>query len=213
MPDTAAMPNPPPALFDFSQLVLDTPRLRLRPLQPADAAAVFAWHADPEAMRYWSTPPWTDPAQADALIARDQAAMAAGDFIRLGLQRRDDGRLVGACSLFAFLLTSRRAEIGYLLARDCWGQGLMHEALTALLDHGFAVLDLNRVEADIDPRNGGSRRTLERLGFRLEGLLRERWIVGGEVSDTGLYGLLRRDWPPAPGTAGAPLPPPGPQGG
>lgn len=196
-------------MFDLSRLVLDTPRLRLRPLQPADAAAVFALHADPAVMRYWATPPWTEPAQAEALIARDQAAMAAGDFIRLGLQRRDDGRLVGACSLFAFHLPSRRAEIGYLLAHDCWGAGLMHEALSALLDWGFAVLDLNRVEADVDTRNAGSRRTLERLGFRLEGVLRERWIVAGEVSDSGLYGLLRRDWP----GAAAPAATPGPQRG
>lgn len=182
------------ALFDFAHLVLPTPRLDLRPLRPADAAAVFALHADPEAMRYWSTPPWDDLALAQAMIQSDQDGMAAGDHIRLALTRRSDGRLVGLCSLFAFNLSCRRAEIGYLLARDCWGQGLMHEALTALLDYGFGVLDLNRVEADIDPRNSSSQRTLRRLGFQLEGTLRERWIVAGAVSDTGLYGLLRRDW-------------------
>jgi RimJ/RimL family protein N-acetyltransferase len=53
---------------------------------------------------------------------------------------------------------------------------------------------LNRVEADIDPRNHPSAKTLERLGFQKEGHLRERWIVNGEVSDTGLYGLLASDW-------------------
>lgn len=181
-------------MFDFSRLLLDTPRLLLRPLQPADAAAVHALHADPEAMRWWSTPPWTDPAKAMALITQDQAALAAGDYIRLGLQRRSDARLVGLCSLFAFQLDSRRAETGYMLSRDCWGSGLMHEALQALLGYGFGVLDLNRVEADIDTRNSASERILRRLGFQLEGTLRERWIVAGEVSDTGLYGLLRRDW-------------------
>ena len=70
----------------------------------------------------------------------------------------------------------------------------MHEALQALLDFGFGELDLNRIEADIDPRNSASARTLERLGFTKEGYLRERWIVGEEVSDTALYGLLRREW-------------------
>ena len=181
-------------MFDFSHLVLDTARLRLRPLQPADAAAVYALHADPEGMRYWATPPWQDPAEADTLITRDQAGLAAGDFIRLGLERLADSRLIGLCSLFAFHLPSRRCEIGYMLARDCWGGGLMHEALQALLGYGFGVLDLNRVEADIDTRNTASERTLRRLGFQLEGTLRERWIVAGEVSDTGLYGLLRHDW-------------------
>jgi len=70
----------------------------------------------------------------------------------------------------------------------------MHEALQALLDFGFGELDLNRIEADIDPRNSASARTLERLGLTKEGYLRERWIVGEEVSDTALYGLLRREF-------------------
>ena len=52
----------------------------------------------------------------------------------------------------------------------------------------------NRLEADIDPRNVASARSLVRLGFRQEGHLRERWVVNGEVSDTDLYGLLRIDW-------------------
>jgi len=70
----------------------------------------------------------------------------------------------------------------------------MHEALQALLRYAFQTLDLNRLEADIDPRNVASARTLERLGFQKEGHLRERWIVNGEISDTRLYGLLRREW-------------------
>ena len=70
----------------------------------------------------------------------------------------------------------------------------MHEALGALLIHAFGKLALHRVEADIDPRNAASARSLERLGFQREGLLRERWIVAGQVSVTALYGLLARDW-------------------
>jgi RimJ/RimL family protein N-acetyltransferase len=106
----------------------------------------------------------------------------------------DDGALIGNCTLFALNAQCRRAELGYVLGSRQWGQGFMHEALQALLGHGFAELDLNRVEADIDPRNEASARSLRRLGFAQEGYLRERWIVGGEVSDTALYGLLRQDW-------------------
>jgi ribosomal-protein-alanine N-acetyltransferase len=186
----------------FSTLTLPTARLTLRPLQREDAPAVYAMHADPETLRYWSTPPWADPKLADELIERDLKAMAEGDYVRLGLQRCSDGRLIGVCTLFAFYLPSRRCEVGYILARDCWGQGYMHEALEALLDYGFAVLDLNRVEADIDPRNAGSCKTVQRLGFVQEGHVRERWIVDGEVSDSAIFGLLRRDWL----ARGAPVP-------
>ena len=70
----------------------------------------------------------------------------------------------------------------------------MQQALQGLLGYAFQTLDLNRLEADIDPRNLASAKTLERLGFQKEGHLRERWIVNDEVSDTALYGLLRREW-------------------
>ena len=70
----------------------------------------------------------------------------------------------------------------------------MSEALSCLIAYAFGELNLNRIEADIDPRNVPSAQILERLGFRREGHLRERWIVAGEVSDTALYGLLQREW-------------------
>lgn len=180
----------------FDSLRLSTERLQLRPLREADAPALFAICSDPEVMRYWSTPPWTSIAQADALIARDLQAMATGEYLRLGLERQDSGELIGNCTLFNLHPACRRAEIGYVLARAHWNRGFMHEALAALLAHGFGALALHRVEADIDPRNEASARSLERLGFTREGLLRERWIVDGEVSDSALYGLLARDWLP-----------------
>jgi [ribosomal protein S5]-alanine N-acetyltransferase len=70
----------------------------------------------------------------------------------------------------------------------------MHEALSALLDYAFTELNLNRVEADTDPRNERSARLLDRLKFSKEGLFRERCIVDGEISDAAMYGLLRREW-------------------
>lgn len=70
----------------------------------------------------------------------------------------------------------------------------MQEALRALLGYAFGELNLERIEADVDPRNEASIRTLERLGFKKEGYLRERWKVNGEVQDAIFYGLLRREW-------------------
>lgn len=178
----------------FDRLTLTTERLLLRPLRTDDADALFRMHADPLTMRYMSTPPWPSLAQAEDLIDRDLVELPAGQHLRLGLTERGTGALVGTCSLFAFNETCRRAEIGYALARSAWGAGLMNEALRAMLAFAFGELRLNRIEADIDPRNSASAKSLERLGFVREGLLRERWIVDGEVSDTALYGLLQRDW-------------------
>lgn len=178
----------------FDQVVLHTSHLQLRPLQASDAVALFAIHSDARVMRYWSHKPWLSIDEAHARIATDLKAMPAGEYLQLGLQLRDSGHLIGTCCLFHLAPQCRRAEIGYAMAHAHWGHGLMHEALSALLHYGFTTLDLNRVEADVDPRNASSVRTLQRLGFLKEGRLRERWIVEGEVSDTDLYGLLRRDW-------------------
>lgn len=181
-------------LSAFDSLVLRTPRLLLRPLGESDAEDLFDIFADEKVMRYWSSAPWSAIDMAQDSIARDLAALPKGEHLRLGISAMAGGRLIGTCTLFGFVQHSRRAELGYALASTAWGQGFMNEALTGFLQHGFTRLRLNRVEADIDPRNGASARTLERLGFTREGFMRERWIVGAEVSDTAFYGLLAREW-------------------
>jgi len=177
----------------FSGSPLRTARLVLRPLTEADVPALYSIHSDPQAMRYWSAPLWQDDQRGHDMVARD-ADPALTDHLRLGIELAGSGALVGTCTLFDISAQCRRAELGYMLAATAWGQGLMQEALRAFLDHAFSGLDLNRIEADTDPRNERSMRLLERLGFVREGYFRERWIVGGEVSDAAMYGLLRRDW-------------------
>ena len=178
----------------FDQITLRTDRLLLRPLGDTDARALFAIFSDPRVTRFLSRPPWSAIDSAHERIAKDIDALRTGKYLCLGIEHAASHRLIGECSLFNLAPQCRRAELGYTLVFDAWGQGCMNEALAALLDFGISQLGLNRVEADIDPRNQASTRSLERLGFKLEGHLRERWIVDAEVSDTGLYGLLAREW-------------------
>ncbi|MCL4836278.1 MAG: GNAT family N-acetyltransferase [Caldilineaceae bacterium] len=174
--------------------LFETDRLRVRRLSAQDTPAYFAIFSHPEVMRYWSTPPWTSFAQAEESIAAVQEGYRSGEWFRYGVERKEDRALIGVCALFNFHKPSRRAEIGYALGRPYWGQGYMREALNGLIAYAFTTLDLNRLEADIDPRNAASARTLERLGFAKEGEMRERWIVGEDVTDTWWYGLLWQEW-------------------
>ena len=178
----------------FTDLALHTARLDLRPLVPTDADALFALKSDAEVQRYGSHVPWTALQQAVDYIERDRQGMAEGQHAQLAVVHREDGAVLGTCTLHALDAQCRRADVGYALLPSAWGRGYANEAVTALLDWGFAQLQLNRVEADIDPRNAASARALERLGFVREGHLRERWIVGGEACDSWLYGLLAREW-------------------
>jgi [ribosomal protein S5]-alanine N-acetyltransferase len=181
-------------MLPFDQVKLRTPRLVLRPQHSDDAHGLFAIYSDPVATRYLSRLRWSTIAQAHEALAKDAQARAAGQILRLAVEVAGQPGIVGQVLLFNFEQQSRRAEMGYILAPSQWGRGYMHEALHALVDFAFSKLELNRLEAEIDPRNTASARSLERLGFAKEGHLSERWIVDGEVSDTGLYGLLAHQW-------------------
>jgi [ribosomal protein S5]-alanine N-acetyltransferase len=180
-----------------ADLALRAKRVTLRKLIRSDVTPLFGMFSHPEVMRYWSRPAMTEMAQAEALLEQVLADYETGYSLALAIERGGDNAFVGNCTLHHFHEASRRAEIGYALARPFWGQGYMHEALQAVLVYAFERLDLNRLEADIDPRNASSARSLERLGFQKEGHLRQRWIVNSEISDTGFYGLLRSEWRPS----------------
>ena len=169
-------------------------RVVLRHLTEDDVDALFVIFSNPEVMRYWSTLPMTDRREALDLLEHVHGSFRRGTLFQWGVARRGDDLVIGTCTLFNFETDNRRAEIGYALGREHWGQGYMREALEALLGYAFGELDLQRLEADVDPRNSSSIRSLERLGFQREGYLRERWRVGGDVQDALFFGLLRREW-------------------
>ena len=173
---------------------LNTNRLSLRAISAADVDDFYAVYSNPEVMRYWSTPPLPNKDAASKLIDEIHEGIERNDMLKWGIALRSNDKLIGSVTLFHIDLTHRRAEIGYAQGRAYWGQGYMQEALRAVLNHAFEVLNLHRIEADVDPRNAGSVRTLERLGFQREGYLRERWQVNGEIQDAFYYGLLRPDW-------------------
>ncbi|MHB8912039.1 MAG: GNAT family N-acetyltransferase [Lysobacter sp.] len=169
-------------------------RIRLRGFRADDLDAFFALHADPEVMRYWSFPAWTELSQAQERFASARSGHDPERLLCWAIAQRTDDQLIGGVTLFAIDRRQGRAEVGYSLRSGHWGRGLAREALQLALAHAFDTLGLRRVEADIDPRNNASCGLAERMGFVREGVLRERWLVAGELQDSAMYGLLARDW-------------------
>jgi [ribosomal protein S5]-alanine N-acetyltransferase len=178
---------------------LGTARLRLRPFAETDADALFALHSSAHVLRYWDSPPWTDPARAQRFLAVCRQVADEGTGARLAMDRVSDGAFLGWCGLSRWNPDYRSASLGYCLDAAAWGQGYATEAARALLQWAFDTLDLNRVQAETDTRNGASARVLEKLGFVREGTLREDCVVNGEVSDSWVFGLVRREWQPVSG--------------
>lgn len=173
---------------------IDAPRVRLRQLVEADVDGMFEVFSDREMMRYWSSPAMKDRAEAEDLLMRVHRQFAEKSGFQWGVERKEDGRLLGTCTIFHIHAKNRCGEIGYALKSEHWRKGYMGEALRSLLDHAFGPMNLRRLEADVDPRNAASLAILGKLGFQHEGLLRERWDVEGDIQDSVFLGLLNREW-------------------
>lgn len=171
-----------------------TDRLLLRPFVDGDADDLFALQSNPQVLRYWDSPPWVDRTSIARFMAANEKMAQDGSGARLAIERTSDQVFLGWCTFNSWNPDFRSASLGYILKEAAWGQGYATEAARALLRWAFDTLDLNRVQAETDTRNGASARVLEKLGFVREGALREDCIVNGDVSDTWVYGLLRREF-------------------
>ena len=174
--------------------MLTTPRLTLRAPQPGDAPAYFEILSDREVMRYYGSEPHQSVEDTAGSIQRARDRYERRETLRWAITLRDDPRLIGTCGLFHFNWDSSHAEIGYELHRAFWGQGIMAEAATAILNFAFAELALHRIEADIDDDNARSKGLLLKLGFTYDGRLRERLLIGDRYVDEFWYSLLRHEW-------------------
>lgn len=173
---------------------LETERLVLRQIAPEDAEDLYRIFSDEEAMRYWSCRPFTTPRQADRLIASMAQAAQQGAGIHWAITWRDDGRLIGKCGYNEWRKAHRRGDISYIIDRGAWGKGVVSEALGAVLRYGFEQMNLHSIEAGVTPGNDASTRMLERLGFRLEGHLKESFLVEDVFVDSLIYSLLQKEW-------------------
>ena len=174
--------------------VITTERVVLRWISEDDIDGLYDVFSNAEVMRYWSSGPLANRDAAAAMQREIAKGNENNTMFKWGLALRESNVVIGTTTLFNLNLDNERAEIGYAMGRSYWGKGYMNEALRALVSHAFEVMKLRRLEADVDPRNAASIRTLERLGFQREGFLRERWHVCGEIQDALFYGLLRREW-------------------
>jgi [ribosomal protein S5]-alanine N-acetyltransferase len=173
---------------------IETPRLHVRPVRHSDLPSLLTVNGDDAVTRYLPYSTWRDMTDAEAWFGRIMALQENGDTFQFVMTLRDDSEAIGTCLLFRLAEQSARAEIGYALGRAHWGKGYVIEAMSALVERAFTDLSLHRLEAEINPRNAASAKVLERMGFLKEGLLRQRWRLKGETTDSALYGLLRPDW-------------------
>jgi RimJ/RimL family protein N-acetyltransferase len=175
-------------------MLLTTERLVLRRFRTADAAVLAAYRSDPEVARYQS---WDAPfplLRAETAVANFMASDPdkAGWF-QYAIERAQDRALIGDVAVHLHE-NLKQAEIGFTLAGQHQKQGYATEAVHAVLDRLFRLQGLHKVTGECDARNTASAGLMERLGFTLEGRLREQTFIKGEWTDDLLFGLLAPEW-------------------
>lgn len=189
-----------PAMNPFKQLfvppigVLETSRLRIRVDSEEMYTDRFRNGTDDELMA------WCGFARPEDLELQKRKVTGGFSTYRTSnvffhLIEKQSELVIGSIAFHSWYEMHRRSELGYGMNSEAHKNlGFMKEAMPAVLQFGFDMMSLNRVEAFIGPENTASRRLVEGCGFRLEGQLREHFVYNGKADDSVVYGLLKADW-------------------
>jgi ribosomal-protein-alanine N-acetyltransferase len=176
---------------------LETERLLLRKMRLSDAEAMFAYASEPEVTRYvlWET--HGSIQDSENFLRFSVEGYERGDFGGWGVVLKARGTFIGTCGM-EIAPEHSRAELGYVLAREHWGRGLMPEAVRRMIRFCFERMDLNRLEARCFAENTASARVMEKAGMSYEGTLRGREYIKGAYRDMKMYSILRSEYATGP---------------
>lgn len=176
-----------------SNVFLETDRLLLRPPRLKDARDLFAYAGDPAVSRYVLWDRHLSVGDARRFLSGLMMENRRGEGMNLCCVLKSDGRVVGTAGFCPIDRENHRAEVGYSFAKWVWGQGIATEALRCLMDYGFDVMKLHRIEGMCDVRNPASARVMEKCGMVREGVLRERYLNKGEFVNVAIYARAKAE--------------------
>jgi ribosomal-protein-alanine N-acetyltransferase len=178
-------------------LVVETPRLRLRPIAETDVDALWPYVSDPAFPKHMSWTAHVDRAETTTFVHKSVEARAKGSHLTWVIEHHGNLRgLIGFHAITWESLAWRvdRAELGYWLAPELWRQGLMTEATHAAMGFGFETLGLHKITVGCIVENVASRRVIEKVGFRFLGCEEEHTWRDGRWWSHLRYELTSTEW-------------------
>ncbi|WP_166925242.1 GNAT family N-acetyltransferase [Flavobacterium poyangense] len=177
--------------FNFTPFpIVETERLLLRRITNDDVNEVFELRSNPETMKFIPRPLVKDTEDALEHIAMMEDKIVTNLGINWGITLKDSPKLLGIIGYYRLQPENHRAEIGYMLAPEFHGKGIIPEAVNRLIRFGFDDLKLHSIEAVIDPKNLASEKVLQKCGFVKEAHLKEAEFYDGRFLDIIIYSLL-----------------------
>ena len=178
---------------------IKTERLILRRMKLSDAEDIFAYAFDEELTKTtnWSAHKTIQDSEnyLRTMIKRYSYNQASEWCMVL----RATGKVIGTCGFVSWVPKHYSGEIGYSIARKYWNMGLTTEAIRSVIDFGFNVVKLNRIEAKCKIHNIASERVMQKVGMQLEGIMREGMYVKDKFHSLKIYSILLKDYKQAEG--------------
>lgn len=174
--------------------VIETRRLLLRPFTTADAQLMYDnWASDPDVTKYLTWPTHSSPEVTKAVLADWVSNYPRQNFYQWAIVLKELGQPIGSIGVVDLSENISKAEIGYCMGKAWWHQGIMTEALKAVMDYMFDRVGLNRVEAAHDANNPHSGAVMKKCGMLCEGTHRQWGRNNQGVCDITVYALLAKD--------------------
>jgi [ribosomal protein S5]-alanine N-acetyltransferase len=174
--------------------LIETNRLLLKGLSPKDMTEIFERNLKPKIMSILGHRSEADYEKEYHKYKNGYSAYNRS-FLLFLLEDKASGKIIGRCGLHNWNPDHHRAEIGYVMEDEAYkNQGLMGEAVEAIIDYGFKQLNLHRIEALVGKENIPSLRLMEKNNFIREGILREHFYVAGTFEDSIMFSKLREEY-------------------
>ncbi len=174
---------------------LETSRLILRPFVKEDAEAMFRnWASDPEVTKYLTWPCYKGVDTAHAILADWTEKYQDKAWYQWAIELKEIGEPIGSISVVEYKEHVQSAEIGYCIGKPWWGNGIMTEALKAVMDFLFREVGILRIEAGHDVANPASGAVMAKCGMIREGILRHAGKNNQGICDMCICAILREEW-------------------
>lgn len=172
---------------------LETERLQLREFVKGDAEELFKIRSDERVMKYLDRDTHKSVAESELMIEQMIEIYNNKSGINWIISKKDSLSVIGYIGYWRLIRENLRAEVGYAMKPEYWGNGYMQEALNKVIEFGFKEFCLHSIEGNVNPNNLGSIKLLEKFGFKREAYFKEDYFYNGKFLDTAIYSLLETD--------------------
>lgn len=180
-------------MFEYFPTI-ETDRLLLRQVTAEDAQDMLTYLSDPIVVKHMGLEPFETINDVLGEIEWYESIFSKSSGMRWGITLKDHGKVIGTCGFLNMATKHKRSEVGFELSKQYWGKGIASEALSAVVKYGYNQLQLERIEALIEPTNIPSQKLVEKQGFIREGLLRHYEFTCGKFDDLFMYSILKKDF-------------------